>query len=119
MIPTKYIFRLPTRQEYRKYNFKKDDGVLKSLEYLVHTTIIEPSLEEFLKLEQQKVTLTEELGQRLADMLIVVDYDKVERIEIDINSKFCPINVGPTSKSGLELEIESIIIRILKENKLL
>ena len=116
MIPTKYIFRVPTRAEYRKYNFKKADGVLKSLEYLVHTTIIEPSLNEFLKIEQQKITLTEELGQRLSDMLFTIQDETVETIIVDTTSKFCSPNV---IKSDIEIAVENIVVRLLKERKLI
>lgn len=116
MIPTKYTFRVPTRQEYRKYNFKKADGVLKSLEYLVHTTIVEPTLEEFLKLEEQKITLTEELGQRLADMLSSIQDNSVETIIVDTTSNFCSPNI---IKSELDTSVENIVIRLLKEYKLI
>lgn len=115
---TKFYFRLPTRQEWRKYSFKKNDGVLKSLEYIVHTTITEPPLEEYLKLEQQRITLTEEIGQRLADILVcLTDESSVERIEVDITKPIVSMNKQSNDGDEFYTLLEKLVLKILEKNK--
>lgn len=118
-IPNKYYFRLPTRQEYRKYTFKKADGVLKSLEYLVHTLLLEPSIEEFRYLEEIKITLTEEVGQRLEELIMLTD-DSIEKIEVDISKPFCPKNMTKNEEmENFYKSFEDLIVQVLKKYKLL
>ncbi|RTK98719.1 MAG: hypothetical protein EKK57_11115 [Proteobacteria bacterium] len=117
---TKFYFRFPTRQEWRKFSFKKNDGVLKSLEYIVHTTIIEPCLEEYLKLEQQKITLTEDIGQRLVDILVCSsDEEIIDRIEVDIAKPIVSINKKNNEGEELYSSIEKIVIKILERYELI
>lgn len=123
---TKFVFRMPTRQEYRKYTFKKEDGVLKSLEYLVHTTIIDPCLTDYLVLEQEKVTLTEEIGQRLVDMLTcTTNHQAGDTFIVDITQPIVPFNpkqelvsLNPEAENMYQA-IESIVLRILSEKGLI
>lgn len=116
---TKFYFRLPTRQEWRKYSFKKNDGVLKSLEYIVHTTVIEPELSEYLKLEQQKITLTEEIGQRLVDILVCMDDDEsIDRIEVDITKPIVALN-KTTDSDDFIIPLEKMVLRILSKHKVI
>lgn len=114
---TKFYFRLPTRAEWRKYSFKKNDGVLKSLEYIVHTTIIEPELQEYLELEQQRVTLTEEIGQRLVDILICLKDDLDDRIEVDIEKPIVSMNPQKSDAEELYTAFESLVLKILDKHK--
>lgn len=116
---TKYFFRFPTRAEYRKYTFKRDDGVLKSLEYLVHTTIIEPSLEDFKKIEQENITITEKIGQRLIDIITNSDTDS-GKIEVDITIPLCtPRSKEVLVEKTLNENIKDIVKEVLAEYKLI
>jgi hypothetical protein len=115
---TKFYFRIPTRQEWRKYSFKKNDGVLKSLEYIVHTTITEPVLEEYLKLEQQRITLTEEIGQRLVDILVCLTEDgTVDKIEVDITKPIVTMNKPDDDGTEFYSVLEKLVLKILEKNK--
>ena len=119
-VRTKFYFRLPTRQEWRKFSFKKNDGALKSLEYIVHTTITEPRLEDYLKLEEQKITLTEDIGQRLVDILVCIpDEETIDRIEVDITKPIVSINKKITEGEELYSSIEKIVVKILEKYKLI
>lgn len=116
---TKYYFRFPTRAEYRKYTFKRDDGVLKSLEFLVHTTIIEPCLEDFKQIEQENITITEKIGQRLIDIITNSDCDS-GKIEVDISIPLCtPRNKEVLVEKTLTENIRDIVKEVLTEYKLI
>lgn len=113
---------MPTRSEWRKFHFKKDDGVLKSLEYLVHTTIIEPALDEYTKIEANNFNLTEQLGERLANILTCLEGD-VKRIEVDITKPILPNQMNlkdqPSIGDDFECLIREIVYDVLKKHALI
>lgn len=125
MTRTLFTFRIPTRAEWRKYTFKKQDGVLKSLEYIVHTTITDPPLADFIKLEQEQIMLTEQLGQRLVDDLLCLNDSKQEKIVIDVTTPMIPMNaVSHTIDKNEEAitvysGIKAVVEKVLKEHKLI
>jgi len=124
---TKYYFKIPTRAEWRKFHFKKDDGVLKSLEYLVHTTIIEPTLEEYKReIEPANFNLTEQLGERLANILTCLDITEDagnKRIEVDPTKPILPNQLNLTNKPSIgddfECLVKEIVYEVLKKHSLI
>ena len=108
---------MPTRQEYRKFNFKRNDGVLKSLEYMVHTTITDPPLEDYLKLEQERVTLTEEVGQRLVDMILCSDSENITKLVVDITKPIVSMNKQSNDGDEFYTLLEKLVLKILEKNK--
>jgi hypothetical protein len=118
----KFYFRMPSRAEWRKFHFKKQDGVLQSLEYLVHSTIMDPALLDYQRLEEMNIKLTEQIGQRLADMIMSLDDTaQVETLEVDITKPFVAKNVKPTMEADfvdiIESYLEGFILRVLEKHK--